>query len=212
MATNAAASPREVAAVGATGAAHLVLTTWLNKQMVFTIAAILFWIGFVGVRVHRDRAVLRRWGFTGQGFRRSMAMLLPCGVAAAIAMLGYGLLAGTLVFSWRFFLLLAAYPAWGLVQQYLVVGLLAGNLRNDGRLPAGVIIPVIAVLFAAIHLPSIPLVVVAGITAAITTSVYFKYGNLFALGLFHGWIGSLAYFFVLGRDPLADLLRGGIWP
>ena len=139
-------------------------------------------------------------------------MLLPCGVAAVVVMLGYGLLADTLIFSWRFFLLLALYPAWGLVQQFLVVGLLAGNLRRDGRLPEGVIIPVIAVLFAAIHLPSIPLVVVAGITAAITTSVYFKYGNLFPLGLFHGWIGSLAYFFVLGRDPLADLLRGGIWP
>ena len=48
---------------------------------------------------------------------------------------GYGLLAGTLIFSWRFFLLLALYPAWGLVQQFLVVGLLAGNLRKDGRLP-----------------------------------------------------------------------------
>ena len=212
MARTTAASPREVAAVGATGAVHLVLTTWLNKQMVFTIAAILFWIGFVGVRVHRDRSVLRRWGFTGQGFWRSVVMLLPFGVAAVVAMLGYGLLAGTLIFSWRFFLLLALYAAWGLVQQFLVVGLLAGNLRNDGRLPEGVIIPVIAVLFAAIHLPSIPLVIIAGITAAITTSVYFKTGNLFALGLFHGWIGSLAYFFVLGRDPLADLLRGGIWP
>jgi hypothetical protein len=212
MAGKTVGSPREVAAVGATGTAHLVLTTWLNKQMVFTIGAILFWIGFVGVRVHRDRSVLRRWGFTGQGFWRSVVMLLPFGVAAVVATLGYGLLAGTLIFSWRFFLLLALYPAWGLVQQFLVVGLLAGNLRKDGRLPDGVIIPVIAVLFAAIHLPSIPLVIVAGVTVAITTSVYFKTGNLYALGLFHGWIAGLAYFFVLGHDPLDDLLRGGLWP
>jgi hypothetical protein len=28
----------------------------------------------------------------------------------------------------------------------------------------------------------------------------------------HGWIGSFSYFFVLGNDPLADLIRGGIWP
>jgi membrane protease YdiL (CAAX protease family) len=206
------ASPWEVAAVIVTGTAHLVLTTWLNKQLVFTIAAILFWIGFVGVRVHRDRSVFRRWGFTVQEFWRSVLMLLPYGVVAVIATLGYGLLAGTLIFSWRFFLLLALYPAWGLVQQFLVVGLLAGNLRKDGRLPNGVIILVIAVLFASIHLPSIPLVIVAGVMVAITTSVYFKTGNLYALGLFHGWIGSFTYFFVLGNDPLADLIRKGIWP
>jgi hypothetical protein len=212
MATRPAVSAHEVAAVLATGAAHLVLTTWLHKQMVFTIAAILFWIAFVGVRVHRDRSVLRGWGFTGQGFWHGVRMLLPYSAVGLVATLGYGLVAKTLIFSWRFFLLLALYPAWGLVQQFLVVGLLAGNLRKGGRLPEGVIILVIAVLFAAIHLPSIPLVVVAGVMIAITTSVYFKTANLYSLGLFHGWIACLSYFFVLGHDPLADLLGGGIWP
>lgn len=212
MARNTAASPREVAAVVLTGAGHLVLTTWLNKQMVFTIAAILFWICFVGVRVHRDPSVLRRWGFTRDGFRQSVRVLLPFGVAAGRAMAGYGLLAGTLVFSWRFFLLLALYPAWGLVQQFLVVGLLAGNLRKDGRLPEWAIILAVSLLFAAIYLPSIPLVIVAGLMAAVTTPVYFRTGNLYAPGLLHGWIGTIAYFFALGRDPLADLIRGGIWP
>ena len=206
------ASPWEVAAVVLTGAGHLILTTWLGKQMVFTISAILFWICFVGIRVHRDRSVLRRWGFRSEGFRQSVRMLLPFGVAAALAMVGYGLLAGTWIFTWRIFLLLVLYPPWGLVQQFLVVGLLAGNLRKDGRLPDWVIILVISLLFAAIHLPSIPLVVAAGLMVAVTVPVYFGAGNLYALGLFHGWIATLAYFFVLGIDPFTDLVRGGIWP
>ena len=206
------ASPWEMAAVVITGAGHLVLTTWLGKQMVFTISAILFWICFVGVRVHRDPSVLRRWGFTREGFWQSVRMLLPFGVAAGLAMVGYGLLARTWIFTWRIFLLLVLYPPWGLVQQFLVVGLFAGNLRKDGRLPEWTIILVVSLLFAAIHLPSIPLVVVAGLMAAVTTPVYFRTGNLYAPGLLHGWIGSIAYFFVLGSDPLADLLRGGIWP
>ena len=206
------ASRGEIAAVVLTGAGHLVLTTWLGKQMVFTISAILFWICFVGVRVHRDPTVLRRWGFTREGFWQSVRMLLPFGVAAGLAMAGYGLLAGTWIFTWRIFLLLVLYPPWGLVQQFLVVGLLAGNLRKDGRLPEWGIILVVSLLFAAIHLPSIPLVIVAGLMAAVTTPVYFRTGNLYALGLLHGWIGSIAYFFVLGSDPLADLVRGGIWP
>ena len=206
------ASPREVVAVVLTGVGHLILTTWLDKQMVFTISAILFWICFVGVRVHRDPSVLRRWGFRREGFWQSVRMLLPFGVVAVLAMVGYGLLAGTWLFTWRIFLLLVLYPPWGLVQQFLVVGLLAGNLRKDGRLPEWAIILVISLLFAAIHLPSIPLAIVAGLMVAFAIPAYFKAGNLYALGLLHGWVGSLAYFFVLGKDPLADLIRGGIWP
>jgi hypothetical protein len=204
-------SLREAAAVVVTGVGHLVLTTWLNKQMAFTIAAILFWLVFVGIRVHRDRSVLGRWGFRKEGFWRSVRMLLPFGVVAIIATVGYGLLAGTRLFTWRFFLLLVLYPAWGLVQQFLVVGLLAGNLRK-GRLSPWVIIVAISLLFAAIHLPSIPLVVAAGLMVAVTVPVYFIAGNLYALGLFHGLIATLAYFFVLGIDPFTDLIRGGIWP
>jgi hypothetical protein len=139
-------------------------------------------------------------------------MLLPFGVVAVLAMVGYGLLAGTWIFTWRIFLLLVLYPPWGLVQQFLVVGLLAGNLRKDGRLPEWEIIPVISLLFAAIHLPSIPLVIVAGLMVAVAIPVYFRTGNLYALGLLHGWIGSLACFFVLGNDPLTDLIRVGISP
>ena len=115
-----------MAAVVVTGVAHLVLATWLDRQMVFILAAILFWIGFVAIRAHRDPSALREWGFTREGFWRSVRMLLPFGVAARLATAGYGLLAGTLIFTWRLFLLLALYPAWGLVQQFLVVGLLAG--------------------------------------------------------------------------------------
>jgi hypothetical protein len=139
-------------------------------------------------------------------------MLLPFGLAALVITVGYGLLAGTLLFTWRFFLFLALYPAWGLFQQFLIVGLFAGNLRKDGRLPDWLIIVVTVLVFAAIHLPSIPLVIVAGLMVAITTGVYFETGNLYALGLFHGWVASLAYFFVLGNDPLSELVRGGLWP
>ncbi len=206
------ASPWETAAVIFTGVSHLVLATWLNRQLLFIVAAVLFWIVFVSIRVHRDPSKLREWGFTGRGFGRSVRLLLPFAGAALLATVGYGLLAGTLIFTWRLFLVLAFYPAWGLVQQFLVVGLLAGNLRKDGRLSDGVIILVTAVLFAAVHLPSIPLVIIAGLMGSVTTFVYFETGNLYALGLFHGWVASLAYFFVLGSDPLTPLLRGGIWP
>ena len=205
-------SAREAAAVVATGAGHLILATWLHKQAAFIIASALFWIGFVLVRVHRDPQVLRRWGFGWGGFWHSVRMLLPFTAVALVGTLGYGLLTGTLIFSWRLFLLAAVYPLWGLVQQFLVVGLLAANVRKGTRLPEWVIILATVLLFAAIHLPSIPLAIVAGLMVGATAFVYFRNGNLFALGIFHGVVATLAYFFVLGEDPLARLIRGGIWP
>jgi hypothetical protein len=201
-----------VTAVIVTGIAHLVLTTWLDRQLLFILAAGASWITFVAIRAYRDPTAPREWGFTREGFGRSLRLLLPFALLALLATAGYGPLAGTLLISWRLVLLLALYPAWGLVQQFLLVGLLAGALRRQGRLPDGVIVAVTSLLFAAVHLPSIPLVIVAGLMGAITTSVYFQAGNLFALGLFHGWVASLAYFFVLGIDPLAALLGGGLWP
>ncbi len=129
-----AASPREAAreaaAVIGTGVGFLVLSTWLQKRLLFIFAAALFWFVFLLVRVRRDPSALRAWGFTGQGFGRSVRMLLPFGLAALVVTVGYGLLAGTLLFTWRFFLLLALYPAWGLLQQFLIVGLFAGTLQE----------------------------------------------------------------------------------
>ncbi len=212
MNRGAAASPREAAGVIVTGIVHLVLATWLDRQFLFILAAGASWIAFLTIRAHRDPSVLRAWGFTRRGFGRSLRLLAPFALVALLATAGYGLIAGTLLVTWRLFLLLAIYPAWGLVQQFLVVGLLAGALRNHGRLPDRAIVAVTSLLFAAVHLPSIPLVVVAGLMGAITTSVYFQAGNLFALGLFHGWVASLAYFFVLGVDPLSALLGAGLWP
>jgi len=201
-----------VAAVIVTGIAHLVIATWLDRQLLFILAAGAAWITFLAISAYRDPTAPREWGFTRLGFGRSLRLLLPFALLAVPATAGYGLLAGTLLLSWRLVPLLALYPAWGLVQQFLVVGLLAGALRRHGRLPDGVIVAVTSLLFAAVHLPSIPLAVVAGLMGAITTSVYFRAGNLFALGLFHGWVASLAYFFVLGIDPLAALLGSGLWP
>ncbi len=203
---------KEAAAVVATGAGHLVLTTWLHKQAVFIIAAALFWIGFVLVRVRRDRNAFRSWGFAWRGFGSSARMLAPFAAVALVGTLAYGLLARTLVFSWRFFLLMAVYPLWGLVQQFLVVGLLAAGVRRGTRLPEWVVILATVLVFAAIHLPSVPLAIVAGLMVGATSFVYFRAGNLPAVGIFHGAVATFAYFFVLGEDPLGRLIQGGIWP
>jgi len=40
--------------------------------------------------------------------------------------------------------------------------------------------------------------------------LFLKYRNLWALGLFHGWLAAVFYFLALGRDPWLELI-GTIW-
>jgi len=96
---------------------------------------------------------------------------------------------------------------WGLVQQFLVVALLARNLGETRR---GVAIAVAIILFAAVHLPSLPL---AGLGMAIgvyCTVSFFRTPNLWLLGLFHGWFATLVYVFVLQKDPWADVITAAL--
>ena len=43
------------------------------------------------------------------------------------------------------------------------------------------------------------------ILALLYTIVYLRERNLFALGLFHGWLGALFYYTVVGRDPFMEV-------
>jgi membrane protease YdiL (CAAX protease family) len=102
---------------------------------------------------------------------------------------------------------LLLYPVWGVIQQFLIVGLVAGNLSDYGGSPLGRagIVFVTAVLFSAVHFPVLLLVAGTFLLATVYTVVYLQTRNLWVLGLYHGWLGGFFYFFVLGRDPWKEV-------
>jgi membrane protease YdiL (CAAX protease family) len=89
---------------------------------------------------------------------------------------------------------------WGLVQQFLVQAMVARNLlawttrRSVATLVA-------AALFAAVHWPDGVLMGATCLLGLAFTPMYLAFRNLWPLGLYHGWLGALTYFWVLGRDP-----------
>jgi hypothetical protein len=60
-------------------------------------------------------------------------------------------------------------------------------------------------VFAWVHYPSLPLMVFTFFMELVFLVAYFKWRNLWALGLYHGWVASLLLFFVLGRDLWNEL-------
>jgi membrane protease YdiL (CAAX protease family) len=198
----------EIAFVLVTGLGNILLAEWLNLQLVYVVAACLFWTGFVAVRATADRSVLTEWGFTKRRFGRSIVLLSPFMLLSVLGSAAYGKFTGSIVLHWHMVLVLLLYPVWGLVQQYLVVALIAGNIRKYSRFPEPVIVLLTAFAFALAHASSPLLVGASFCLALITTSVYFRTRNLWALGIFHGLFGTCLYFFVLGRDPLLEIIHG----
>jgi len=202
----------EIAFVVLTGLGNYLVAGWLERRWTFVVGACLFWAGFVVVRAVADRSVLGEWGFTSRNLGRGFRSLLPAAALFAAGFAAYGVLTGSMLMNRHFFLICLIYPIWGLVQQFLVVALVAGNLRKHARIREGRIVILTALLFAVAHLPSPPLAAAAFVLAVITTTVYFRTGNLWPLGVFHGWYATCLYFWALGQDPWQAVVSTRLWP
>jgi uncharacterized protein len=202
----------EIVAVLLTGLGHFVLAGWLDLRLAFIVVACLFWAGFVAWRARSDRTVLAAWGLTAAGFGRSLRLLIPALVLSLACFGAYGWWTGSLLWHRHIVLIGLLYPAWGLVQQFLVVALLAGNLMRHTRIPERWLALATALAFAAAHAPSASLAASAFCLAVITTTSYFRTGNLWALGLFHGWFATGLYFLALGRNPWQEVVSARLWP
>jgi hypothetical protein len=195
----------EVAAVALTGVLHLVCKP-LGLQGAYIVGAILFWVGFVLLTARSRPTVLAEWGFRSDNLRQAFI------VSAVIFFPVMGLMAvlarvrGTLMAPPSLALMLLLYPAWGLVQQFLVQSLLVTNLAK-GPLKPYPRAPIIVggFLFSLVHVGNISLMLATGVLGAIFVWLYLRHRNLWPLGLFHGWLASLFYQWFLLRDPLTEI-------
>jgi hypothetical protein len=209
--TAAARARFEIRALVLTGLGKYVVSDGLGFKLPYIVAACLFWAGYVLLRARAEPGRLAAWGFTGAGFGASTRRLAPFAAAGAVACLLYGLWSGRMLLHWHMLPLLLLYPAWGLVQQFLIVALLAGNLRDGLGVGERWAVAATAMAFAAVHLPSPQLVVTTFVMAVVTTTTWFRVRNLYPIGVFHGWLATLIYYLVLGEDPWLQFIVHGLW-
>ena len=194
----------EIAAVVATGAIFLVFENLLDLKLPFLAACVPAWIAYLALRVKRNPAVLRDWGFRRDTFRGSA---IACGVFLAVA--GGGILAWRAWAGWipippSTAILFVVYPAWGLMQQFFVQSLIAGNLDRLG-VARWVIVPVAAVLFGLAHAPDVPLMALCAGGGLVWSAIFLRYPNLIPISITHAWLGSLVYLLILERNPWREM-------
>jgi len=197
----------EIIAVLLTGAGKFIFMDWLNWRAFYVVGACLFWIGFVIYRYKKDNTILEYWGFTKTNFKETFLMLLPLGIGFVGIFFLIGNYLGTININKNIIPIILLYPIWGIIQQFIVVALVAGNLRDMKNLKISnlVIIVITSLVFAIVHFPFLTLVGGTFLLALVYTAIYLKKKNLYALGLYHGWLGAFYFYTIVGRDPWAEV-------
>jgi uncharacterized protein len=197
----------EITAVLATGLLKYVLMDWLNFRAFYIAAACIFWSVYIYKRYRENKFILQQWGFRKDHFSQTFLFLLPFALIMVVAIIWYGISYNAIFLNWHVIPVFVFYPAWGIIQQFLMVALVAGNLQEIKaiKLRKSQIFLLTSLVFAWVHYPSLPLMVFTFFMEMVFLTAWFKWRNLWALGLCHGWVASLLLFFVLGRDLWNEL-------
>src|SRR5262245_13730331 len=197
------APPDRLALAGAAVTAVLSFTPIADAPgSVFIAGACLFWAAFVLVRARQDRDAFRAWGFRADNLWQASILPAVVFVIGAAGLAGFAWLRGTFRFPVHGLPLFLVYPAWGLIQQFLLLGVVVGNLeRLDGlRQRKALIVLIVALLFGLVHAFNVRLVVATFFLELVIVPMYLQHRNLWPLGVLHGWLGGLFYLWVENRD------------
>ncbi len=197
----------EITGVVLTGLGKFAFMDVLEWRFLFISIAILVWTAYVVYQSKRVGGILNYWGFRIDNFRKVALSILPFGAALVLIFFIVGYYRETLNITGHIIPILILYPIWGVIQQFLVIGLVAGNLQDlqKNKLNKFVIILLTATLFGLLHYPHNWLMLGTFILALLYGFIYLRERNVFVMGLFHGVLGALFFYMVVGRDPFEEV-------
>lgn len=197
----------ELIAVGITGVLKFVLADWLQFKMFYIVAACLFWGFYIYKKYRKHPQILKFWGFQKKNFRNSFTFILPFAIAVGLGIFVYGIVVNARFFNWHVIPIILLYPAWGVIQQFMMLGLIGRNLKELKKKKCSdwQVIMAVSLVFSLVHYPSISLMMYVLVMEIIFGWAYFKWNNIWTLGLYHGWVSGFFIFFVLERDLWTEL-------
>lgn len=197
----------ELIALIATGLLKFILLDWLEMRAFFITGIFLFWLGYVLYRYSVDHKILVYWGFKKEYLGRSMLFLFPFLAVGIFVAVVLGTLNKSKVDILHLLPVLALYPLWGIVQQFLMICIVAENLSGFKILSRHkpVVIVIASILFGLIHFPDFSLMIFTFAMETAFLVIYYKWRNLWAVGLAHGWIATFLLYYVHNRDLWTEL-------
>lgn len=196
----------EIIGICLTVIGKFIFMDWLNYRLPFVAIAIIFWASYIFLKTRNNKKQLYDWGFRTDNFKDILKKVLPLGIFSVVVFPILGWYLGTLNITWHIIPILITYPIWGTIQQFLIMGLFAGNMQDfqDKKLSDKSVIILTAILFSSVHYPDKWLMFGTFILAIYYSFIYLKQRNLYVLGIFHGWLGALFYYTIVNRDPFLE--------
>ena len=196
----------EILAVLLTGVLFLVFENLLHLKLQFLVPCVVLWAGYLVMRMAKDRTAASEWGLRVDNLKSAAPPILGVFAAGLAALYAWHVAFGGRPIPRDAWILFLLYPVWSLIQQFVLQALLASNLERLG-LARAAIVPVASLLFGAAHLPDWPLAALCAAAGVAWTAIYLRRRHLPLLALSHAWLGTLAYYWVLGRDPWGEMLN-----
>ena len=180
---------------------------WLQMRAFYIVGACLFWFIYVIYNYKSDRTYLKHWGFQKNNFRQSFLFLFPLAIVSITVIVIYGMVNDTAILNWHILLTFLLYPAFGLFQQFMMAGLIAGNLIaiEKIRFKNYQVVMLTSLIFSLIHYTNFFLMIFTFFLELIFITVYLKWRNLWPLGLIHGWVATFLLYYILERDLWTEL-------
>ncbi len=203
----------EIVAVLVTGLGRFLFVEFLDLRFLYISSACIFWIVYIFLRKKEIPKILSYWGLTFDNFKKTFLELLPIAVILSAAFYFIGNKMGTNILNVNILPILLIYPIWGVIQQFIMIGIFARNLKDDDQinLPTAGVILIAATLFAIVHFPFLILVAATFLLAIVYVSLYFKGRNLLVMGIYHGWIGALFFYTMMARDPFLEVFGRNVF-
>ena len=116
----------------------------------------------------------------------------------------------TNLLNWNVVPILLLYPIWGILQQFIVLGIFGRNLKDlkGGKLSFFWVVLLTSIMFSIVHFPFPILVIGTFFLALVYTTLYLKGRNLLVLGIYHGWLAAFFFYCILERDPWVEAFGG----
>ena len=198
----------EIIAVIITGAGKFVFVDLLDQKLIYIITAILFWIVYSIIRMSTIKGIHKYWGLSKSNINPTLKIVGIIGIILICGFVIYGLVFNKTKLSFNILFVLLTYPIWGLIQQFLMMSLFAGNLKDLKKIKLNyyLIVALTCIMFSIVHYPSRMLMIATFIMAIFYSVIFLKHRNIIPLGIFHGILGGLFYYFVLNKDPWMEMI------
>jgi hypothetical protein len=196
----------ELGAMLATGALFLVFENVLHLKLQFLVPCTILWIAYIVHRLVTERTLAARWGLRLDNLPSAAPPILGVFAAGLLALGAWHLGAGGGAMPRGAWILFLVYPAWSFLQQFVLQALIASNLERLGFARAAVV-PIAAALFGLAHLPDWPLAALCAVAGLAWTALYLRCRHLPLLAVTHAWLGALAFYWVLQRDPWGEMFN-----